>query len=225
MLQDAGAKYLYMTDSTFNGSYEHSLEVALAFKKARISIPWGGFFTPTDPPPAYYQMLADAGLTHVEFGTEALSNLVLSSYRKPFFTEDVFTSHRLAVAAGVHVAHYLMVGGPGENQDTLEETLSNADQLEKTAFFVFCGVRIYPHTILYEIAVREGQIETQTNLLGPAFYWSPALHREAAMNRIKDHAAGRENWVVGSGPPLMYKMLARLHARGHVGPLWEHLVR
>lgn len=225
MLQDAGAKYLYMTDSTFNGSYEHSLEVALAFKKARISIPWGGFFTPTDPPPAYYQMLADAGLTHVEFGTEALSNLVLGSYRKPFFTDDVFTSHRLAVAAGLHVAHYLMVGGPGENQDTLEETLSNADQLEKTAFFVFCGVRIYPHTILYEIAVREGQIETQTNLLGPVFYWSPALHRETVMNHIKDHAAGRENWVVGSGPPRMYKMLARLHARGHVGPLWEHLVR
>jgi radical SAM superfamily enzyme YgiQ (UPF0313 family) len=225
MLQRAGARYLYVTDSTYNGSYEHSLKVAAAFKKAGISIPWGGLFVPTAPPPGYYSTLADAGLMHVEFGTETLSNQVLESYGKPFQIDDVFSSHREALAAGLHVAHYLMLGGPGDNKDTLKETLANADMLEKAAFFVFSGIRIYPHTALYDLALEEGQIEPNWSPLEPRFYWSPALSREKVMHIAIDHARGRSNWIVGSGSQQMFKKIARLHERGHVGPLWERLIQ
>lgn len=224
MLQDAGARYLYVTDSTCNGNYEHSLEVAAAFKKAGVSIPWGGLFVPTPAPHDYYSILADAGLAHVEFGTEALSDRVLESYGKPFRIKDVFSSHRKALAAGLHVAHYLMLGGPGENEDTLKETLAVADSLEKTAFFVFSGVRIYPHTALYAIALEEKQIESNWNPLEPRFYCSPLLQLEAVMELVKDHAGRRSNWVIGTGPYQMFKNIARLHARGRVGPLWERLI-
>lgn len=225
MLQDAGARYLYITDSTFNGNYEHSLEVAAAFRKAGISIPWGGFFTPTVPPPDYYKILAQAGLKHVEFGTEALADRVLASYGKPFHADDVFISHREALSAGLHVAHYLMTGGPGENEDTLRETLTNADRLEKTVFFIFNGIRLYPHTTLYNLAIKEGQIEPRCDLLEPVFYWSPSLPRKTAIDLVKNHIGSRTNWVIGSGPPQMYKIIERLHARGHVGPLWERLIQ
>jgi radical SAM superfamily enzyme YgiQ (UPF0313 family) len=225
MLQDAGAKYLYITDSTFNGSYEHSLAIAAAFKSAGISIPWGGFFTPTAPPPDYYCILVDAGLKHVEFGTEALSNKMLDSYGKPFNIDDVFASHRMAVTAGLHVAHYLMLGGPGENEDTLKETLANAEGLGKTVFFVFSGVRIYPHTALYALALEEGQIEPHHDLLEPVFYWSPGLRRETAIHLVKKHTGSRTNWVVGSGSQQMFRIIEKLHARGHTGPLWERLIQ
>lgn len=225
MLQDAGARYIYMTDSTFNGSYEHSLKVALAFKKAGVSIPWGGFFTPTTAPPDYYRVLADAGLMHVEFGTESFSNPVLASYGKPFCMDDVFASHREAIAAGLHVAHYLMLGGPGENYDTLDETLTNTDRLEKSVFFVFNGVRIYPYTALYEIARNEGQIDGSWSPIEPKFYWSQELQRETVTERVRNHAGKRSNWIIGSGSQQMYKIIARLHARGRVGLLWELLIR
>jgi len=45
MLQDAGARYLYVTDSTYNGSYAHSLKVAAAFKKAVFRFPGAAFCT------------------------------------------------------------------------------------------------------------------------------------------------------------------------------------
>jgi hypothetical protein len=118
-----------------------------------------------------------------------------------------------------------MVGGPGENQDTLEETLSLAERLDKTVFFVFAGVRIYPHTVLHTLALQTGQIKDGADLMEPTFYWSPALQRETVLNRMKDHAANRENWVVGSGPPGMHRMMSRLYARGNTGPLWELLIR
>jgi len=224
-LQDAGAGYLYVTDSTFNGSYDHSLDVAAAFQRTGVSIPWGGFFTPTVPPRDYYRRLADAGLMHVEFGTEALADAMLAAYGKPFRTGDVSLSHELAAQAGLHVAHYLMLGGPGENGETLAETLSNADRLEKTVFFIFCGVRIYPHTALYDMALEEKQITAGTNLIDPVFYWSPGLNRAEVLALMQARAARYPNWIVGAGPPGMYRTVARLHARGQVGPLWEFLVR
>lgn len=225
MLQDAGAKYIYIADSTFNGSYDHSAKVALAFKREGVSIPWGGFFTPTAAPADYYRILADCGLQHVEFGTEAMCDPVLEAYKKPFRVKSVLEAHRQAIDAGLYVAHYLMPGGPGDDEDTLRESLANCERLEKTVFFLFGGVRIYPNTGLFETALNEGQISVDAGFLEPVFYWSPRLDRDAAVEIIRKHAAGRTNWLIGSGPSGMYRMMERLHAWGHVGPLWERLIR
>jgi radical SAM superfamily enzyme YgiQ (UPF0313 family) len=223
-LQDAGAKYIFITDSAFNASYDHSRKVARAFHEARITIPWGGFFAPTLPPENYYRELADAGLTHVEFGTESMCDAMLKSLQKPFESGDVFHAHARALEAGLYIAHYFLLGGPGENGETLSQTLNGVDQLEKAVFFFFCGIRIYPHTALYETALREGQIDRSQNLLDPVFYRSPFLSDVEILNRVEAHAAGRLNWLVGAGESKATRILPRLYDRGHTGPLWEHLI-
>jgi radical SAM superfamily enzyme YgiQ (UPF0313 family) len=224
LLQDAGAKYIFMTDSAFNASYDHSQQVAQAFIEAGISIPWGGFFAPTVPPNGYYKKLADAGLTHVEFGTESMCDTMLSNLQKPFVTADVFQAHQKALEAGLYIAHYFLLGGPGENEDTLQETLNRIDQIDKAVFFFFCGIRIYPHTALYDTALSEGQISASQNLLEPLFYRSPSISDIEIMKRIETHADGRLNWLVGAGEGKATRILPRLYDRGHTGPLWEHLI-
>jgi radical SAM superfamily enzyme YgiQ (UPF0313 family) len=224
MLQQAGARYLFITDSTFNCSEEHSLKVAKAFIKARLSIPWGAFFAPFNPMPDYYKIMADAGLTHVEFGTESLCDRVLSSYAKPFCADDIFSTHKLASDAGLHIAHYLLFGGPGEDAKTIHETLTKADRLENTVIILFCSIRIYPHTTIHEIAVREGQITIDQNLLEPVFYRSPALNLDRITNMLREHASARSHWVLGSGNEKTASIVSRMHARGCCGPLWEKLI-
>ena len=99
-LQEAGAKYLFITDSVFNADYSHSIRVAREFVNAGISIPWGAFFAPTVPPEEYFPVLSDAGLSHVEFGTEALSDRMLKSYGKSFRINQILESHNAAVHSG-----------------------------------------------------------------------------------------------------------------------------
>lgn len=224
-LQNAGAKYIFITDSAFNASYEHSAQVAKAFAKAGVSIPWGGFFVPTVPPADYYKCLAEAGLTHVEFGTESLSNPVLQNLQKPFKSGNVFKAHREALEAGLHIAHYFLLGGPGENQETLRTTLTGIDKLEKAVFFFFCGVRIYPHTALYDVAVREGQIKAGENILPPVFYRSQGITVEEIMKTVENHANGRLNWLIGAGEAKATRILPKLYRRGFTGPLWEYLIQ
>jgi len=224
-IEKTGAKYFFVTDSAFNADYRHSIAVARAFMRSGVSIPWGAFFAPTRPPEDYYRILADAGLTHVEFGTESLSDDVLASYRKPFRAEHVLCSHEAARDAGLHVAHYFLLGGPGEDVHSVDRTLSNADGLEGAVFFFFCGMRIYPNTALYDMAVASAYISASRNLMAPVFYESPEITSEDIVQRVRDHAAGRTNWVVGSGEALTARIIPRMYARGHYGPLWERLIR
>ncbi|NPU83541.1 MAG: radical SAM protein [Syntrophaceae bacterium] len=224
MLQEKGARFLFLTDSTFNTDLSHSLEVARSFRRAGLSIPWTAFFAPFRVPTDYWREMKDAGLSHVEFGTEALSDRILASYRKPFRTADVLQTHEAAVDAGLHVAHYLLLGGPGEDGRTLEETLGRAEGLRKAVFFLFPGIRIYPHTGLHEVALREGCLQASDDLLEPRFYISPVFGEGELERLVRRHAAGRGNWVVGAGGAETASVVTRLHRRGWKGPLWEHLI-
>lgn len=150
-LQESGAKYLFITDSVFNSDYQHSIAVAKAFIQAGLSIPWGAFFAPTKSPEGYFKLLREAGLKHIEFGTEALSEKMLKAYRKPFTPAHVAQTHRRAVNAGLHVAHYLLLGGPGENRITVEETLSRLETLNRSVFFFFalCAFILIRHCMIW----------------------------------------------------------------------------
>ncbi|MFH2075917.1 MAG: lipid biosynthesis B12-binding/radical SAM protein [Pseudomonadota bacterium] len=224
-LEELGARYLFITDSAFNADVDHSLAVARAFRRRGVTIPWGAFLAPTRPPDGYYDTLAEAGLTHAEFGTESLCDPQLKRYGKPFGVEEVFSAHESAHRAGVHIAHYLLLGGPGEDARTLEETMSRAEEMDKAVLFVFCGIRISPHTPLYEIALDEGQIGPDQDLLSPVFYRSEGIATEEIIARVKRQARGRMNWVCGGGGDSTQKVVGRMHARGHDGPLWELLLR
>jgi len=106
----------------------------------------------------------------------------------------------------------------------LEETLDGAEKLQRAAFFFFCGIRVYPHTAIYDRALREGQISPDSSLLEPVFYQSPEISSDEIYRRLQERAGDRASWVVGSGGEKVTRIIARLHGRGHTGPLWEYLI-
>ena len=224
-LQEAGARYIFITDSAFNSDVRHSLAVARALKTAGLRIPWGGFFAPVKLPDDYFSIMADCGLQHVEFGTESLSPAMLKSYRKPFRPRDVLTAHQQARDAGIHTAHYFLLGGPGESRKTVRQSLDAIEELDRAALFFFIGIRIYPWTRLYEIACAEGKITAETDLLQPVFYEPDLIDFESIEALVAERAAGRRNWIVGSGGEQSAQTVEKLHERGFIGPLWEYLAR
>lgn len=224
-LQERGAQYIFITDSAFNSDIPHSLAVAKAFRKQKLTIPWGGFFAPLKHPEGYFRTMAECGLRHVEFGTESLSESMLRNYRKPFTPTTVVKTHARAVAAGLCCAHYFLLGGPGETEKTIGETLNNIEDLPKVVLFFFTGIRIYPHTGLYETAINEGQINKETDLLHPFYYKSRSIEQTAIEELLLKRAKERSNWIVGSGGNETATTVSKLHQRGLSGPLWEFLIR
>ncbi len=224
-LEAAGARYIFITDSAFNSHPSHSRAVARAFRASGLRIPWGAFFAPLAPESGYFALMAEAGCKHVEFGTESMSSAILRNYRKPFQPADVFAAHQAARAAGLHVAHYFLLGGPGENAATVQESLTAIEELTGAAFFFFIGIRIYPGTEICEMAIQRGQITADTDLRQPVFYKNSAITRDEMEALVVRQARGRLNWLVGAGVDQVAALVARMHAKGMVGPLWEYLAR
>lgn len=223
-LEEAGAAYIYIVDSVFNADPAHTLAVAGAFRRVGLKTPWGGFFAPLKPPSGYYETLAGAGLTHVEFGTEAICTQTLKGYRKPYGVDDVFAAHRAARDAGLHVTHFLLLGGPGETPQTLETTLTRAEELTGAVMIVFQGVRIYPDTALWHLAVAQGQLSPETDLLHPVFYRSPEIDYQQTAELTAKRAKGRLHWIIGGGGKTFNALIDMMYRQGHTGPLWENLV-
>lgn len=222
-LQAAGARYLFIADAVFNCVPEHCMKVAEAFIRKGLTIPWGAYFTPMRPPGGFYKLLKRAGLSHIEFGTESLCDRMLENYGKPFRRDDVMAAHGEAMKESINAAHFMLMGGPGETAATVSETLDHAAGLPSAVLFFFCGIRIYPGTGLYQMALAEGQVRADENLLSPVFYQSRDITNEEIMAQVKKHAGGRASWVFGSGGERMMKILRRMYRRGATGPLWEHL--
>lgn len=136
-IQAAGAKYFFITDAVFNADTDHSTAVAKAFIKAGVKIPWGAFFAPQAPPLRYFDLMSRAGLTHAEFGTESMCDSILKNYGKPFRKEGVLKAHKAALDAGLYASHFLLLGGPGEHADSIDETLDGIERLKQSVFFFF----------------------------------------------------------------------------------------
>jgi len=224
-LEQGGAKYFFITDSTFNSDIDHSLQVAQALKDAGITIPWGAFFAPRKLPLEYFKEMAAAGLTHAEFGTESMSDTMLATYRKPFTVQDVYAAHTQAVEAGVHTAHYFLLGGPGETEETIRESLTHIEKISTSVFFFFTGIRIYPHTEIHAIALQEKKIDITTSLLEPVYYRPDPLSLERIEEMVETQANSRVNWIAGSGGKKAAAVVNRMFSKGYSGPLWEYLIR
>jgi hypothetical protein len=88
---------------------------------------------------------------------------------------------------------FLLLGGPGETKDSVEESLSFADSLNLEALKITVGLRIYPQTPLARTALSEGVIRADEDLLLPRFYLTPEL-RDWLPERIATYKTSRP-WV------------------------------
>ena len=165
------------------------------FFRRDLAIRWCAFFAPSGLDREYLKVLKKSGLTHVEFGTEAMCDRMLSSYKKGFNTAEVVHNSTLANELGLHVCHYLLFGGPGEAPDTVRETLTQARKLSDCVFFPFVGVRIYPGTDVYLQALNENQVQVGSDCLAPIFYNPDGFACEAIWEMLRRETEDLTNWL------------------------------
>lgn len=215
-----GVNYFFFTDSVFNVQNDFNLELAKEIIKADLNIQWGAYFTPHNFNPELLKVLKQAGLTHLEFGTESLSNSTLKAYNKSFTVKDVLDTEALVKELGLHTAHFLIIGGTGETPESIEETIENSTRIDKTVLFPFWGMRIYPQTPLQQQAIEEGVINADDGLLEPTFYMMDGLD----IDDIKQKAGSTRNrWVFPDED--LQKPMEIMRKHGIKGPLWDYLIR
>ena len=219
-----GITSFFMVDNVFNVNPETTDAFAHALIRRNLRISWTGYFVPKDISAERAELWKASGLSAVEFGADTLSVAMLKSYRKSFELPDVFEAARACRQADLPYSVYLLLGGPGETNGTLDESIANCEKLEKAVFFVLYGVRIYPGTALHQYAVAQEYISADRNLLSPCFYLSPELDA-AYLERRMAELGRRPNWcIIGHGMDAKRKSAAVLRKYGYRGALWEQCI-
>jgi len=213
--------YIFFTDSVFNDASGRYLEVAEALIRKGNRIPWCGFFRPSGMGRGEMDLLKRSGLAAMEVGTDAMSDATLAGLNKDFSIADVLEFDRNAREAAIPCAHFVIFGGPGEDENTVEEGIANAALLSGSVIFAFSGIRIIPGTALVERARADGVLEADQDLLAPFFYFSPNVDREWMEARLKKAWNGDMRRIFPAAS--MQERIDSLHARGHAGPLWDML--
>jgi hypothetical protein len=109
---------------------------------------------------------------------------------KQFTLDDVRAVSDMFADRGIERMGFLLLGGPGETTQSVEESLAFADDLKLDALRVTAGIRIYPETKLAETSMDQGVISSSANLLHPHFYLSQELEGWLS-NRLREWQASR----------------------------------
>ena len=221
-LEAGGARYAFIVDSVFNSSPQHVAETCEALIRRQLRLRWGCFLRPKDLTPELMELMAHAGLSHIEFGTDSFCDAVLAAYDKRFTFDDIQRSSELARQQQIDQCHFLICGGPGETLETLETGFKNSQRLNGAVIMACVGMRIYPGTALFQRALAEGRIAAEADLLTPVYYLAPGLTGEKVFAQIERFARLSPNWIVGDPTPGYVRLVERLRARGVAGPLWSY---
>lgn len=211
---------VFFTDSVFNISNNFNEELAKKMIDSKLPTKWGAYFSPHNLTFEQLKLYAKAGLTHIEFGTESLSNTTLKNYGKHFTVDEIVRISDFCNKARVYFCHFMIIGGYGETEDTVNESFENSKRIENTVFFPFIGMRIYPGTVLHKIALDKGFIEPDDKLLEPVYYVSPEVNYETLKSRAE--LTGRR-WVFADED--VATVMNRMRKRKRKGSLWHHLKR
>jgi radical SAM superfamily enzyme YgiQ (UPF0313 family) len=183
-------------DSVLNDPLDHST----AILEEIVRRPWKAHFTAMGVSPRrldakYLDLMWRAGFRSFMITPESASETMLRNYRKGFGKEDVIKAAETINQTEFAVWWFIMIGGPGETNVTLQESLDFAvEHLQKRGRPVthnvdyFLGVRVYPGTQLWNIAVQDGLFPHDIEPLQPLWYVSEGLDLEKAFAQM-DQAA------------------------------------
>jgi radical SAM superfamily enzyme YgiQ (UPF0313 family) len=193
--RDHGSRNALFVDSLFNYPVDYTAELCREIAARDLSIKWHCNLNPLYCDLKLLELLREAGCASLSIGNESGSEDILQSLKKGFSKDDVVRSITQAKRLGFYLNCFLLLGGPGENEETVKESVELMTELEVDAVRVTVGVRIYPDCELYDIALREEVISPIENLLYPAFYITPDT-----VNWLYDYMReicdARDNWFL-----------------------------
>jgi radical SAM superfamily enzyme YgiQ (UPF0313 family) len=177
----------HLCDSEFNIDDNQATEfchelIRLDFNE---KINWYTYATPKPFTLEFARLMKSAGCSGINFGVDNASPEMLDTLGKDFGSADIVNAAKVCHEVGIACMFDLLLGGPGETSETVEDTIKLAKRLPVTAVGVNVGIRIYPGTVFAEMVNEEGfspenpnihgKIEGNQQLLEPVFYLSSEL--------------------------------------------------
>jgi radical SAM superfamily enzyme YgiQ (UPF0313 family) len=146
----------FFVDSVFSTPWEHSAEICKQIIDRKIKIEWISYINPRNITFELLELYKKAGCKHLIFTPDSLSDTVLRMYRKDFNMNDVKSAILELKRAKISFEVSLILGGIGETEATVDETIRFCDvYLNNIQTDFFCGMWIHPEAHAMEVLKKE----------------------------------------------------------------------
>lgn len=176
----------WLVDSCFNSPLNKTKLLLKEIIKADLKI---NFTVPINPikgeyDEEFFDLYKRAGGILTVLSADSLSAKMLKNYCKHYTVEDIFNCGNLANKYKIPFLMGLLIGGPGENEETVKESMRLLPEIKFAQFHYGIGIRILPNTGVYEAAIKEKIITGPDDLFFPKFYVSKELDVKWAQNYL-----------------------------------------
>jgi radical SAM superfamily enzyme YgiQ (UPF0313 family) len=239
-IEEAVMKYapesFEFVDSVFNDPLEHCIEVL----EEIVRRPWKARFTAMGVAPKglddqLLDLMWRAGFRSFWLSPESASQTMLRNYGKWFTVDDVSHAAEAISRTRFTAIWCFLIGGPGETNETLQESLDftmkflrrdSRPPLNLASFYF--GVRVYPRTRLWDVALAESFVTEENNPLQQLWYISEELDLDRAFKQFAQVVYQCPE--ISGGFQEMFMPLSGVAARlanfyGIAKPYWAHMVR
>jgi len=243
-LLKAGIDYFHFCDSEFNLPPSHAEQVCLEIIHRGLGdkVNWYAYASPVPFTEEMAALFRRSGCRGTNFGADSGHDRMLRILGRDFRVDDLRRTAAICHQQGLVFMYDLLLGGPGETRETLQQTVGVMKELSPLRVGAALGVRIFPGTELSNIVRTMGPLHNNPSLQGsvdgneqffaPIFYLSAALG-EDAQQYLADLIGEDERFFFMSPPEAGGRnynynentLLVEAIRRGYKGAFWDILRR
>ncbi len=153
-----GISSFIMSDDTFTFNKNRTIEICKEIIKRNLKITWDCRSRVNLICEERLRWMKKAGCTSVSYGVESGSQKILNNLKKGITTEQIKKAAFLTKKFGLNLNYFIIVGSPGETDDTIRETMRVIEETKPTSIFTFI-MQLTPGTEIYKIAKENNFID------------------------------------------------------------------
>jgi radical SAM superfamily enzyme YgiQ (UPF0313 family) len=220
MVQDLNIKSFFFVDSVFNFPEEHAMEICREIIRRGLRLRWSAYIRPTFKDPEMLSVMKEAGCKSIELGTDSMDPEILKSMNKNLNLDEIFEFCEKAYDLNIDYAHSLIFGAPGENLDTVKNTVKNVNATNPTAVLGFLGIRVFPNTLLADHCIKTGYYKEDQINLDPVFFISEDRFQEI-YDYLQQVLKEDQRWIIPGIEEFDLGLLQEIRKRKKRGMSWE----
>ncbi len=148
-----GITFFYVSDDTFTMRKNRVIQICKKIIEKDLKLTWFAISRVNYVNEEMLYWMRKAGCIQISYGVESGSEEIRNVLNKNIKADDIKRAFALTTKYGILARAYFIYGSPGENWETIQETLDLIHQI-KPLSTIFYILDIFPGTALYEDFLR-----------------------------------------------------------------------
>ena len=200
--------FLFWSD-IFNIDKDWVMELCQKIIDSGLKITWSANTRADTADEEMANKMYEAGCRLVSIGVESGSQEMLDKIGKRITLDDVRLTVKIFKKAGIRIYNYFVIGLPWEHEDTVEDTIDFAIELDSD-FISFYTATPLPGSKFYEYAKENNLINSDTSFSSAYFYPSVNTHHLTKERVFQLHKKAIRRFYLR--PAYIIRMLSRIRS-------------